>query len=154
MESWIAKKAEESRRRQVMAQTLTQRAADIWGQLRSALRENVAEFNALFGKEDPARLVEYEEEQHRSLVKCKAQPDTYVEVQLDPDAGHIVYTRADDAVSTMASEMRIFAVLATPGEILDVEMDGQGDTHLARRGQRLDLNQACELILGPVLFPR
>ena len=55
--SWIARKAEEAAHRRSAEQLLTDQALGLWSDLKSALRKDVAEFNALY-QDDPSRQVE------------------------------------------------------------------------------------------------
>jgi len=152
MEAWIAQKAEEDRKRRIAAQMLGAQAEGVWNRLRAAIKSCVSDFNSLY-REEPAREVECVDGEHEMVVSLKSRPQFHVRVKLDPPHGLVTYRTSRNHQSMLADEMLIFAGLTEPDEVLRVALDDTGAPYLAKAEKRVDVNEASELILGPVLFP-
>jgi hypothetical protein len=151
MDSWVFRKAEEYRQRRHAAQTVREKACELWQDLRTAIRQNVEEYNALYGDE-PSRAVEYREAGDEALVRVKSQPDNYVEVRLDRTQGQVMYWPANGG-SKIAADMRLFGYLNGSVDPFKLQLDEQGRPFFTHRGSKVDITTASEMVLTPVLFP-
>ena len=148
MDSWIAKRAQADPSLASSAQALHTESEAFWKELRMVLRQNVEEFNALYG-DQPDRLAEISEDGMQTTIRLKAEPQVHAEI-LRQNL-RLVCRFSTARQSQLAAECRIFGDWGTT-RILSFVANGHG-AGVSLTGDRvMDVAEAAEFILSSVLF--
>ena len=149
MGSWIAKRAQADPASPGFTQALRGEGDAYWTSLLRALKQNVDEFNALYGAR-PERLAEYTAEETRATIRLKAKPDIYAVVSRQE--ARLECRFGSGQRSRLAADFRIFGDWDTV-RVLAFVNNGRGTGVALPGGEAMDAGAAAEFILSPILFP-
>ena len=149
MGSWIAKRAQADPASPGFTQALRGESDAYWTSLLGALKQNVEEFNALYGSR-PERLAEYAAEETSATIRLRSKPDVYAIVSRHD--GRLECRFSSGQRSRLASEYRIFGDWDTVRVLTFVD-SGRGAGVALPGGEAMDAGAVAEFILSPILFP-
>ena len=145
MDSWIAKRARTDPAVAASAQALEAEADAFWKELRMVLRQNVEEFNAIYGGQ-PERLADISEDGVRTTVRLKAEPQVHAEVQRQ--GLRFLCSFRTRTQSQLAAECLIFGDWGAT-QVLRFVANGRGAGVSLTDDRVLDASEAAEFVLSP-----